>query len=102
MPVSWARDLVPVALAVGLQACSPSALVVAVNFGFLPLAPATSPVLLSPVHLLGDQTLPFVTLTFPLHPHLGLLIWGSSLGESFSAMSESTKARSLGPHFSST
>lgn len=45
---------------------------------------------------------PSVTLTFPLHPHLWLLIWDSSLGESFSAVSESTKLRSLGPHFPST
>ena len=45
---------------------------------------------------------PSVTLTFPLHPHLWLLIWDSSLGESFSAVSESTKPRSLGPHFPST
>ena len=44
---------------------------------------------------------PSVTLTFPLHPHLWLLIWASSLGESFSAVSESTKPHSLGPHFPS-
>lgn len=49
----------------------------------------------------GEQTLPSVTLTFPLHPHLWLLIWDSSLGESFSAVSESTEPRSLGPHFPS-
>lgn len=80
MPVSWARNLVPVALAVGLQARSPSALLVAVNFGFLPLAPATSPVLLSPVHLLGGTDPPLCDFDLPTPPtlgasYLGLLPW---------------------------
>ena len=81
---------------------------VAVNFGVLPLAPATSPVLLSPALLLSfcsrHGPSPSVTLTLPLHPHPVLLISDSSLchSSSFSALSESTKAHSLGPHFPST